>query len=70
MYGTKEKRSSVQWILIQTATAFLVRKNWTLTPSASESYSSQACRQVGRLADRQNTAGLQNLDNPLQVKLF
>ena len=38
-YGAKDKHSSVQWILIYTAIAFLVRKNWTTKPSASGSYS-------------------------------
>ena len=35
-------------------------------PSTSESYS----RQLGWQAGRQNTAGILNLENPLQVKLF
>ena len=39
-----------------------MRKNWASTPSDSGSY--------GRQAGRRNTAGFQNLENPLQVKLF
>ena len=42
-YGAKGKHSSVQRICILTAIAYLVRKNWASTPSASGSY--------GRLAD-------------------
>ena len=34
---------------------------WTPTPSASGSYD----RQIDRQAGRQNTAGFQNLENPL-----
>ena len=34
-YGAKDKRYSVQWIRIQTAIVFLVRKIWTHTPSTS-----------------------------------
>ena len=46
-YDAKGKRSSEQRIRILTAIAYLVRKNWASTPSASGSYGSQA----GRLAD-------------------
>ena len=47
-YDAKNKHSSVQRIHIQTAIAFLVRKNWNLMPSAGGSYG----RQAGRLADK------------------
>ena len=47
-YGAKDKRSSVQRIRIYTAIAYLVRKNWASTPSASGSYG----RLAGRLADK------------------
>ena len=52
-YGAKDKRSSVQRIRIKTAIAYIVRKNWASTPSASGSYGKQAGRQAGR----RNTAG-------------
>ena len=42
-----------------------MRKNWIPKPSASGSYGRQAGWQT-----TQNTAGFQNLSNPLQVKLF
>ena len=58
-YGAKDKRSSLQWIRIQTAIAFLVRTNWTPTSSASGSH--------GRQADRRKMAGFQNLENPLHA---
>ena len=61
-YGTKDKRSSVQRTHIQTAITYPVRKHWTSSPSTSRSYN----RQAGGL----NTAGFQNLENPLQIKLF
>ena len=51
-YGTKDKRSSIQWICIQTAIAFLVRKTQIHTPITSGSYSRQAGRQPGWLADK------------------
>ena len=43
-----------------------MRKNWASTPSASGSYGWQAGWQAGR----RNMAGFQNLENPLQVKVF
>ena len=47
-YGAKDQNSSVQKVRIYTGIAYLVRKNWTFTPSAIGSYSRQ---EAGRLAD-------------------
>ena len=62
-YGAKNKCSWVQWIRTYLDRNCLsCEKNWTPTPSTSGSYGTQA--------GRQNMAGLQNLQNPLQVKIF
>ena len=47
-YGAEDKNSSVQQIHVLTVITFLVRKNWTHPPSASESYGRLAGWQAGR----------------------
>ena len=62
-HGTKDKLSLVQQIHIQTAIAFRVRKTGAL-------HLALMGLMAGMQAGRQNMAGILNLENPLQIKLF